>query len=164
MPLLVVLDHFLLLGQLRIAEARIGIVGEANIQVEHDHVLHRIHVLLRKFIAETVHICQIQCLAENVDGCQMIMRIELKLSAVFVYLYSDFTVQDIDTALAPCGCLLEFREEDTSIHDALCFEQQVISLIGIILKNVNGMFVIVQQELSKELRSKRRRGDEQLEL
>ena len=163
-PATVVLQHFFLIGQLSIAEARVGIVRERNVGIEYNHVFNCIQVFLRELVAETVQVGNVQCFTEDIDGSEVIVRVKLELSAVIVYLYIDFTVHDVDTALSPGSCFFEFGEESSGINHTLCFEQQVITLLGIITQYMYGMFVIVYQELSQELRCERGRREEQLEL
>ena len=90
----------------------------------------------------------------------MIMWVEFELSAVFVYLYMNFTVQNIDTAFSPCRSIFEFREESTGVDHTLSFKQQVVTLIRVVGKDVYSMFVIVHQEFCQEVRSERRRRKE----
>ena len=84
----------------------------------------------------------------------MIMWIKFELSAVFVYLYMNFTVQNI--AFSPCRSIFEFRKESTGVDHTLSFKQQVVTLIGVISKDMYSMFVIVRQEFCQEVRSERR--------
>lgn len=76
----------------------------------------------------------------------------------------DFAVQDVDAAFAPSGSLFEFGEESTCVHHALCLEQQVIALVRVIAQDVQGVLVVVHQELCQELRRKRGGGGEEQEL
>ena len=92
------------------------------------------------------------------------MRVKFKLTAIVVNLYVYFTVQNVDTAFSPGRSFFKFREECTCINHTLSFEQQVITLIRVISQNMYGMFMIVHQKFSQEIRSERRRGEEQLEL
>ena len=54
---------------------------------EYNHFLDCIQVLLRELVAETVQVGNVQCLAENVDGSEVVVRVELELSAVVIHLY-----------------------------------------------------------------------------
>ena len=92
------------------------------------------------------------------------MRVKFKLTAIVVNLYVYFTVQNVNTTFSPGRSFFKFREECTCINHTLSFEQQVITLIRVISQNMYGMFMIVHQKFSQEIRSERRRGEEQLEL
>ena len=92
------------------------------------------------------------------------MRVKLELSTVIINLNFDFAVQDTDTALSPCRSVLEFGEECSGVDDTLCFEQQVVSLVRVVVQDMNSVLVVVYKELGKEFRSERRRRQEQLEL
>ena len=163
-PVAVVLQHFFLIGEFGIAETRVGVVGERNVGIEYNHFLDCIQVLLRELVAETVQVGNVQCLAENVDGSEVVVRVELELSAVVIHLYVDFTVHDVDTALSPGSSLFEFGEESAGVDHTLCLEQQVIALCRVIAQYMDGMFVVVYQKLGQELRGERGRREEQLEL
>ena len=73
-PVLIVAEHFLLCDQFCVTEARVGVVREADVRVELYHLLDCVYIALRESIPETVHIGDFQCLDEDVDGCEVIMR------------------------------------------------------------------------------------------
>ena len=122
-PITVVFQHRGFRSQLCVAEAWICVIGERHICIEYNHLLDCIKVGLREFITESVQICYIQCLAEDVDSGEVIVRVKLKLAAVIVYLYINLTIHDVYAALSPSCRFFELRKERTGINHALRFKQ-----------------------------------------
>ena len=68
----------------------------------------------------------------------MIVQVEFILSAISIYLFLYFTVQNIYPTLTPTCCFFELWEEGAGVNHALCFEQQMIAFGGIVMEYVQG--------------------------
>ena len=108
-----------------------------------------------KLVACTIYIRHQQSFAEYFNGCHVVKRVKLKLSAIVIYLFPGFTYQYVDSAFSPRNGIFVFRKEYGGIKYLLRFEQEMISGIGIIMKDMIGVFVIIHQEFRKKLRCKR---------
>ena len=128
---------------LGIAEARIRIIGEAEVHVEHNHRLNGVRVALRELRPETVHVRHTQCLAEDVDARRVVMQVQFVLPSVRIDLLLDFTVQDIDATLAPSCSFLKFGKESPCIEHPLRLEKQVVAFCRIVAHHVQGMAVVI---------------------
>ena len=136
--------------QFGVTETRICIIRETDIGIKLNHLFDDIQIFYRKLTAESVHIGHPKSLAENIDGCQVIMRIQFILTSVGIHLLFDFTVQNTDTALSPFCRILKFREERAGIHHALRFKKQMVALVRIILHDMFSMTVIIYQEFRQK--------------
>ena len=163
-PLRVMAQHGVLPRQLGIAEQRVRIVRETDVRIKDYHFLHSVDIALREIAAESVQVGHGQGLDENLDGSQMIVRVQLELASVIVDLHLDLPVQDIHPALPPYRSLFEFREECPRIDHPLRLEEQVVPLLGVVVQDMVCMPVVVHQKLRQELRGKIRRVYEKLEL
>ena len=57
------------------------------------------------------------------------MRAELVLSAILIYLYLYFAVENIYTALSPLFGIAELREKTSCANHSLGFEKEVVTLL-----------------------------------
>jgi len=121
-PWTVVTQHLFFIGQFGIAETWVGIIGERDVGIEHDHLFDCIQIVLREFITESINIRNTQSFAENIDCCQMVVWVEFELSAVIIYLNVNLTIQNIDTTFSPCRGIFKLREECTCIDHTLSFK------------------------------------------
>ena len=91
------------------------------------------------------------------------MRAEFIVTSVFEDLKVNLSVEDTDSAVAPCLCPLEFREEASGSYHSLSLEKQMVSMLGVVCQDVFCVFVVVYKKLCKEFRCEGRRIHEKHE-
>ena len=155
-PFLVVVEHHPFGGDFRVAETRVGVVRIHYVGVEHNHILNCIPVGFRKLVCETVEVCYLEGLVENLYGCKVVVRVQFIMAAVREHLLLNFAVENVHTALSPALGFLEFREEGTCHKHTLGLEKKVVALLGPVVGNVISVAMVVHKELGEELRSEGR--------